>query len=171
MVITGSIDTDGNGSADYTGTLLTAEVTQFGWLNGASGASDTFDLRLNTIGGALSYLYTDQDLAVNVLSEPSAEYPTPFDGSFNADWLAQAKGVVGSAYPYRAAADVSCSSRPNALWQADHSRTSAGSSKLAHRNTGNVVSTPTAGISSNIPNTACMAIRFRIGQPTMGPLL
>ncbi len=99
LMITGSIDTDGNGSPDYNGTLLTAEVTQFGWLNGASGEGDSFDLRLNAIGGSLAYLYTGQDLAVTVISEVSTEYTSPFSGNFSDNWKGQAKGVVGSAEP------------------------------------------------------------------------
>lgn len=99
LVINGSIDTDGDGAANYSGVLLTAEVTQFGFLNGVSGSGDSFDLRLNNIGGSLAYLYTGQDLAVNVISEVSAEYVTPFGGTFAENWRAQAKGTIGSVTP------------------------------------------------------------------------
>lgn len=96
LVINGSIDTNGDGTADYTGVLLSAEVTQFGFLNGAAGANDSFDLRLNNISGNLAYLYSGQDLAVSVTSESSTEYATPFNGNFDANWQGQAKGTIGS---------------------------------------------------------------------------
>lgn len=99
LTITGSIDTDADGTADFTGTLLTAEVTQFGFLNGASGGDDSFDIRLNNIGGALSYLYTGQDLAVSVTSETTSEYTSPFAGNFTSNWQGQAKGVIGTVDP------------------------------------------------------------------------
>ncbi|RLA21700.1 MAG: hypothetical protein DRQ62_09160 [Gammaproteobacteria bacterium] len=99
LVIIGSIDMNGNGTTDHSGTLLTANVMQFGFLNGMSNGDDVFDLRLNSINGALAYLYSEQDLAARVISEVSTVYSNPFDNSFNADWQGQAKGVIGSTAP------------------------------------------------------------------------
>ncbi len=99
MVITGSLDTDGDGTTDVSGTLLTAEVTQFGFINNKVGSNDEFDLRLHVTGGELASLYTGSDLAVVVLSENSSEYATPFNGSFAANWTGQTKGSIGSASP------------------------------------------------------------------------
>lgn len=96
LVIVGSVDIDFDGIADYTGTLLTAEISQFGFLNGDASGDDSFDFRLNNIGGELAYLYSGLDLAISVTSEVSAEYSNAFAGSFNADWQGQAKGLIGA---------------------------------------------------------------------------
>jgi hypothetical protein len=99
MVIKGSIDTDFDGVPNYDGILLQGEVAQFGFLNGASGGDDAFDLRLSlyTVApGVLSPLYTGKDLAIRVVSEVSTEFPTPFGGSFAPSFTAQAQGVIGS---------------------------------------------------------------------------
>jgi hypothetical protein len=104
LIIKGSIDVDFDGVADYDGILLQAEVTQFGFQNGASGGNDFFDLRLNNITGALAPLFAGDDLALSVLSEVTTEYPNPFSNSFTADFLGQAQGVVGAVDPIVAAA-------------------------------------------------------------------
>jgi len=109
LVVNGSIDTDGDGIADLSGVLLTAEVSQFGFSDGGVGGNDQFDLRLNNISGLLSYLYTGSDLAVNIASENTTEYTTPFSGSFNADWTAQAKGSIDSTAPTTTGTGDNCS--------------------------------------------------------------
>lgn len=53
LVVNGSIDTDG--IANYNGEVLIAEVTQFGFANGTAWGVDTFDLRVNNIGGSLAF--------------------------------------------------------------------------------------------------------------------
>ncbi len=96
MTITGAIDTDGDNIADYSGTLLTGMVVDFGFQNGTANGDDLFDLRLNSIGGALAFLYQNNDLFITVASEASSAYPTPFNGSFNSSWKGHAKGTIGS---------------------------------------------------------------------------
>jgi hypothetical protein len=99
LVVTGSVDTDFDTVPNYDGILLQGEVTQFGFLNGVSGANDNFDVRVQfdpTAPGALAPLYAGKDLGLIVTSETSAEFPTPFSGSFATSFTAQAKGVMGS---------------------------------------------------------------------------
>jgi len=99
LVIIGSIDTDGDGIVDLSGTLLTGKAVHFGFLNNISNGDDVFDIQLNTITGALAYLYDEQDLAVRIISEVSAGYPNAFNNSFSHSWQGQAKGVIGSTDP------------------------------------------------------------------------
>lgn len=96
LIVQGAIDFEGDGIIDIDGTLLTAEVTQFGFQNGSAGLADNFDIRLNQIGGDLAYLYTGQDLAITITSDTNTEYTTPFDGSFTSTWQNQAAGKIGS---------------------------------------------------------------------------
>lgn len=96
LVVKGSVDVDFDGVADYDGVLLEAEVTQFGFKNGANG-DDAFDLRLTIVAGALAPLYASQDLGLYIASPASAAFPTPFGGSFTASFASQAQGVAGVA--------------------------------------------------------------------------
>jgi len=114
MIILGSIDTDGDGISDHNGTLLTAEVLNFGFLNGLATTDDVFDLHLSNVNGALAYLYNDQDLGIRIISEASIEYDNAFDNSFNTFWQAQAKGVIGATAPL--AFDPIPTPIPPALW-------------------------------------------------------
>lgn len=102
LVVTGAIDVDFDGVADYEGVLLEAEVLQFGFENGAAG-DDFFDLRLGSVGGALAPLYVGGDLALRVVSEASTEYPNPFGGSFAANFVGLAKGAIGATEPLQVA--------------------------------------------------------------------
>ncbi|MGY6276098.1 hypothetical protein [Methylomonas sp. MgM2] len=94
LTIIGSVDTNFDNIVDFSGTLLTANVTQFGYFDGVSG-NDQFDLSLNSIGGELAFLYSGQSLAASVISFASQAYPNPFSGSFSSDWQGQASGVIG----------------------------------------------------------------------------
>jgi hypothetical protein len=94
LTLIGSVDLDGDNIADHSGILLTANATQFGFLDNPEG-DDKFDLSLNAIGGSLAYLYAGQNLASLVISEASHAYTNSFNGSFNADWQAQATGIIG----------------------------------------------------------------------------
>ncbi len=80
------------------GNLLTAEVTQFGFLNGAAGASDTFDLRLTTSVALWLTLYGSRFGASGLPANPVPNIQHPFNGSFNANWMAQAKGYYRFRY-------------------------------------------------------------------------
>jgi uncharacterized repeat protein (TIGR01451 family) len=95
LIVKGSIDTNFDGTADYDGVLLEAEVAEFGFQDGGV-SDDFFDLRLNTVSGLLASFYTGSDLAIRVISEVSAEYPNAFNASFAGDFTGQAKGVIGS---------------------------------------------------------------------------
>lgn len=98
LIVKGAIDVDFDGTPDYDGVLLEAEVVQFGSADGGA-SEDFFDLRLSVTGGALAPLYAGQNLAMRIVSEISTEYPTPFSGSFVAPFSGLAKGVIGSVVP------------------------------------------------------------------------
>jgi hypothetical protein len=89
LILTGDIDTTGDGVADYSGVLLTGEVLEFGFLNFA-GSTDLFDLRFRVTGGALAPLYGSNDIGVSLTSENST-----FSGSFAVSFSGLAKGNVG----------------------------------------------------------------------------
>ncbi|MCC7192405.1 MAG: hypothetical protein IT444_06430 [Phycisphaeraceae bacterium] len=89
FILEGNINTDGVPGYEYTGTLLTAEVTAFGWVNG--GTSDSYDVRLQVTGGALAPLYAGSDLGITILSEHSN-----FNGDFTVDFTGGAKGNIGA---------------------------------------------------------------------------
>lgn len=95
LILKGSIDTNNDGVFDHSGTLLTAEVIQFGYQNGISNGDNLFDLRLNFLDGSLLPFYSNQDMAVRIISESSTEYSNPFNNSFTSSWQGQAKGVLG----------------------------------------------------------------------------
>jgi hypothetical protein len=103
LVVIGAIDVDFDGVPDYDGTLLQAEVTQFGFQSTATGDS-FFDLRLSSVIGALAPLYTGQDLALRVVSLANTEFPNSFNGSFAASFAGSAQGVLGSTAPAQLAA-------------------------------------------------------------------
>lgn len=96
LTVKGSVDVNFDAVPEYDGILLQAEVTHFGFENGAPGADDAFDLRFNSVSGLLTSYYSSQDLALRVASEASDEFPNPFNGSFEADFVGQAKGVLGA---------------------------------------------------------------------------
>jgi hypothetical protein len=99
LVVTGDVDT-------YSGTLLTADVSQFGFFD-SGGTSDSYDFLFTITGGALASVFggTGADLAVVVDSEQSN-----FSGVFTSDFSGEAKGTMGpptvppSAVPVPAAA-------------------------------------------------------------------
>ena len=91
LVMTGDIDADGDTVVDYSGTLLTAEITGFGYQDsGLGGTTDNYDLRFTVTGGALASLLAGNDLGMTVESENST-----FDGTFTTDFGGGAKGNVG----------------------------------------------------------------------------
>jgi hypothetical protein len=97
LTVKGAVDTNNDGVVDFDGTLLTANVTQFGFQLGTAGSASTFDIRLTGVGGLLQpSLYATTDLAIVVFSEQSTEFPSPFAGSFTANFTGQAKGTLGT---------------------------------------------------------------------------
>ncbi|MEQ1592246.1 MAG: hypothetical protein ABL892_07660 [Thiobacillaceae bacterium] len=104
LTVKGSIDVDFDGLPDYDGTLLTADVAAFGFLDGGV-LDDVFDLRMTNVAGVLAPLYAGKNLAILVRSEVSTEFPNPFNGDFVADFVGQAKGVIGALDPVIVAGD------------------------------------------------------------------
>ena len=99
LIVKGSVDVDFDGIVDYDGVLLEAEVQQFGFEDGGATGDDAFDLRLTSVAGLLAPLYANQNLAIRIISEISAEYPNAFTGSFTTSFAGMAKGFIGSAVP------------------------------------------------------------------------
>lgn len=89
LIVTGSIDLDGDGVADANGTLLTGEIEQFGFRE-TNSKTDLYDFIFTPTGGQLAYLYSGQDIAVAMNSENSS-----FSGSFEVDFAGKAKGTLG----------------------------------------------------------------------------
>jgi hypothetical protein len=114
LLVKGAVDVNSDGVVDFDGTLLTANVTQFGFQPGTAGVASSFDIRLTSVGGLLQpTLYPSTDLAIVVFSEQSAEFPNPFAGSFTANFTGQARGTLGTtaALPHlcKIEADAYCS--------------------------------------------------------------
>jgi uncharacterized protein affecting Mg2+/Co2+ transport len=72
----------------YSGLLLTAEVTAFGFLE--AGATDQYDFRFIATGGALSNFFTCDYTVVQVTSSAST-----FSNSFTVNFAGRAQGMVG----------------------------------------------------------------------------
>lgn len=90
LVLVGEVDLGGGDVRG--GTLLTGDVTEFGFLD--AGTTDLFDMRVTVTGGSLADLYTNEDLGVLVQSENST-----FDGICSNDSTGFAKGLMGSTDP------------------------------------------------------------------------
>jgi uncharacterized repeat protein (TIGR01451 family) len=86
LLITGSIATIG------AGTLLTGEISQFGWSD--TPTTDTYDFRFTPTGGLLQSYFNGKDIGVITNSETST-----FNGNFSANFNGTAKGFIGSIAP------------------------------------------------------------------------
>lgn len=95
LVITGAVDVDFDGTVDYDGVLLEAEVTQFGFQDGGA-AADRFDIRMNSVAGALAPLFNGRDLSISIASEIALDFPNAFNGSFTSDFSGLAKVSIGT---------------------------------------------------------------------------
>ncbi|MEX2560496.1 MAG: SdrD B-like domain-containing protein [Pirellulales bacterium] len=89
LVLTGDIDVDGDSIVDFSGTLLTGEVTQFGFAD--IGTTDSYDFRFAPTGGALAGLWAGKDIGVTTTSENST-----FVGTFAETFNGGAKGNIGA---------------------------------------------------------------------------
>ncbi|MCB1865300.1 MAG: hypothetical protein KDG50_07690 [Chromatiales bacterium] len=81
LVVTGTIPAAGGFPMSFSGTLITGEVTAFGFLN--SGATtDNFDLRFTVTGGALATYYANKDIGVKLFVEQSTfnDFTVNFSG-------------------------------------------------------------------------------------------
>jgi hypothetical protein len=90
FVVVGEVDLGGGDVRS--GTLLTGEVTDFGFLD--SGTTDLFDFRVEVTGGDLADLYTNQDIGVLLQSESST-----FAGNCGVSSTGEAKGTLGAIDP------------------------------------------------------------------------
>lgn len=104
LTVTGSIDLDGDFIADVSGTLLTGEISEFGYED--NGTTDFMDFRFTPTGGAFltggalsgggtwGPYYSGKDIAVTTTIENST-----FDGTFTTDFSGGAKGNIGETDP------------------------------------------------------------------------
>ena len=90
LTIVGTVDVDGDGNPEYTGTLLTGEAKAFGWQE--AGSTDVFDAQFDVTGGSMAGLY-GKTVGVEITAENST-----FNGSFCTDFIAGAKGTVGTNF-------------------------------------------------------------------------
>ena len=85
LVITGVIDVDGDAIPEYSGTLLTGEVTAFGWLNIPPTTFDAFDFTFDATGGLLSSFYDPGigggDIMLSEVSSFAGVFTTSFSGT------------------------------------------------------------------------------------------
>lgn len=84
----GSLDSDGDGIPEYSGTLLTGEIRKFGYQE--AGATDEFDAEFEVTGGSMAGLY-GKTIAVTITSEFST-----FSGNFCRSFTGGAKGNIGN---------------------------------------------------------------------------
>lgn len=87
----GSIDTNGDGTPEYSGVLLSGEILAFGWLNADVWPLnvDLMDFRFFATGGSLLPLYGGSDIGLQLTIEFST-----FNGSFTENFSGGAKGWV-----------------------------------------------------------------------------
>jgi SdrD B-like domain/Prealbumin-like fold domain len=93
LVISGDVDVNDDFIADYSGVLLTGEVTQFGYEDSGT-TTDTYDFRFTLTGGQLASYFAGKDIGVTTSSENST-----FVGTFTADFSGRTKGQVGAIEP------------------------------------------------------------------------
>jgi len=91
LAVGGAVDLDGNGTIDVSGTLLTGEVTGFGFQE--NGATDLYDFTFDVTGGALQSAFPST-VTVSMQSERST-----FNGSFEDSFHGGAKGTLGGIVP------------------------------------------------------------------------
>jgi len=113
IVVTGDIDLNGDGVADYQGLLLTGEIESFGFLD--SGTTDRFDFCFKTTGGTLADPYGLR-IGVTLTAEHSN-----FAGSFDVNFGGGAKGNIGKAKEsvdiLKTGAKVSANTRTIGFWK------------------------------------------------------
>ena len=73
----------------YTGTLLTGEITQFGYRE--LGSTDRFELRFVATGGVIAGKFAGKDIGLVITAESST-----FGNSFASDFASTAKITMGS---------------------------------------------------------------------------
>lgn len=87
LVISGNIDSNTDGTTDFTGILLTAEITGFGFLDLGASLPDLFDALLTVTGGTLTGIgggfAVGQTIGATIFAEQSL-FTGVFTQSFNA---------------------------------------------------------------------------------------
>ena len=92
LVLVGDLDTNFDFTVDFSGTLLTGEVTGFGFAD--QGVSDDFDYTFTVTGGEIAAMYGGVGSTIGVTMD--LENST-FVGDFNVDFGgAPAKGTIGN---------------------------------------------------------------------------
>lgn len=89
FVISGDVDVNGDTIVDFSGVLVTGEVTGFGFQDSGI-AVDDYDFRFTATGGLLASYFTGKDIAVATTSENSN-----FVGLFTQSISGNAKGIAG----------------------------------------------------------------------------
>jgi len=89
LEVNGSVDVDGDFVPDFTGLLLTGEVTGFDSLDTGTG-NDKFAFTFEPTGGQLASYYAGETIGVNLTSEQSN-----FVGLFTQNFNGGAKGDLG----------------------------------------------------------------------------
>lgn len=87
LKITGKIDVDNDGTYDYTGTLLTGEITNFGYQYVTVGQS-LFNFAFDVTGGALASLFPTEHDGTQL----GGDYFTTENTNFNGSWLTSSYG-------------------------------------------------------------------------------
>lgn len=87
IVITGSVNLPDLGT--FSGTLLTGEITAFGFRDTGT-TSDLYDFTFTLTGGVIRHLFPGETIGVTIVSEQSN-----FTGIFTVDFGGEAKGNIG----------------------------------------------------------------------------
>ena len=142
LIVTGSIDVDGDGVAEYDEVLLTGAIRGFGYANGED-RTDRYDFHFQTTGGSLAGIL-GPELGMAVTSQNSTfggRFTVAFDGSaegtlgtisgaaapqtpdywlaHTGDWLLDGLTVGGTAYDQAALTDLLNGRLPGGLAGAD----------------------------------------------------
>jgi len=91
LIVWGVVDVELDGTPEYSGTLLTGEILQFGYLDTGT-STDYFDMLFRATGGALLSLFDSDYIAVTVVSANST-----FTGTFAVPFSGGAAGNIGPA--------------------------------------------------------------------------
>jgi len=98
LTILGDIDVDNDTVIDFSGTLLTGEVTEFGFQDGPQ--AEQYDFRFTLTGGQMASFYAGSDLGVVTTSEVIPDrLDEEFTGSFAENFAGGAKGSLGAIEP------------------------------------------------------------------------
>lgn len=102
LMVQGSIDADGDGNPDYSGTLLTGKIVAFGYEYTGTTVS-SFDYIFAVTGGSMAGSYPSGYVGVTQTSENST-----FTGSFAVNFAGQAKGNIGLLATHAITGHVTC---------------------------------------------------------------